>query len=159
MMKPETALLELSVMNATYDRQDFTDTVVDAIKRGIPTELVTRLEELWEKTKVVAGEVINVGKIIVAKIMEFLKNNPGMALGIALGAVLGAMVSLIPFLGPLIAPLAAAVAAIYGSLVGTSIDDGDGSASLMASAISLANKFLKLFADIINSVASYWNDK
>ena len=158
-MKPETALLELSVMNATYDKHDFTDTVVDAIKRGIPPELVTRLEELWKKTKVVAGEVVNIGKIIVAKIMEFLKNNPGMSLGIALGAALGAMVSLIPLLGPLIAPLAAAVAAIYGGLVGTSIDDGDVSASLMASAISLANKFLKLFADIINSVASYWNDK
>ena len=45
------------------------------LKRGVPPEIVTRLEDLWKATKVIAGEVINVGRIIVIKILEFANEN------------------------------------------------------------------------------------
>ena len=55
---------------------------------GLPFEFSTRLEDLWDTTIEIGKDTINVGKIIIYHIIEFVKKNPNMAIGICIGAIL-----------------------------------------------------------------------
>lgn len=155
-LQPKQALFELTLINAESSDIEFDDVVIDSLKRDIPAELVTRLSELWTQTKVVAGEVIAVGRIIVRKIVDFLLDNPKLTIGIAVGAALTALVSSIPFIGPLLAPMAATVSMLYGAGVGASMQKGDYSMSPFSAAIELAHKFFELLTAIFDGVKDYW---
>lgn len=155
-LQPNQALLELTFLNAESSSVEFDDTLIASLKRGIPPELLTRLSELWNQTKVVAGEVIAVGKIIVRKIIEFLLENPKLSIGIAVGAFLSALVAGIPFIGPMLAPLAATISMLYGAGVGAAMQMGDYSGSPVSAAIELAHKFVELMIQIFNGVSEYW---
>ena len=90
-LKSEEGMFELSLLNAEASETKFDDLVVDAIGRGIPAELITRLKEIWDAARVIAGEVVAVGRIIVGRIIEFVKQNPKLTLGLALGAAVAAL--------------------------------------------------------------------
>ncbi|NOU15575.1 MAG: hypothetical protein HOO92_16705 [Methylococcaceae bacterium] len=156
---PKDALIELTLLNAEHSDESFDDLLIDSLKRNIPPEIATRLLELWSQTKVVAGEVVAVGKIIVRKIIDFLLNNPKMTIGIAIGAALSVLVAGIPFIGPLLAPLVAALSILYGAGVGSMIENGDFSGSIDTAIIEVAKKFFELLVNIINGVKEYWNSK
>lgn len=156
-LKPNQGMLELSLMNAEASSVQFDDVVVEALNRGIPPELVTRLKELWEKTKVVAGEIVAIGKIIVRQIIEFLRQNPKLTIGMALGAAVAALIGGIPFIGTLLQPLATLIATVYGAGVGAAMGKGDNSGSPLSAAIALAEKFFELLRNILNSVAEYFS--
>jgi hypothetical protein len=149
------ALLDLVLLNArTYDF-DRLDMVVRLVNGGLPQELITRMEALWNETKYVAGEVIHVGKIIMMKIWEFVEANPNMAIGIAIGAAVGALVNMIPFFGPLLAPIVAVLSAVIGGIAGHRIDKrnkglpvGNGIVGIAEDVITMAKEFFKLFAEI-----------
>ncbi|MBU0538276.1 MAG: hypothetical protein KKG73_07560 [Gammaproteobacteria bacterium] len=83
-MNQDQALLEMSFLNAEYVEKDSTDLAVECLNFGLPAEIVTRLEELWIKTKEVAGEIISIGKIIVGKIFDFIRANQNLAVGVAM---------------------------------------------------------------------------
>jgi len=155
-MKPEEAMFELSLRNAEASAKTFDDLVVDAIDRGIPAELMTRLKEIWDAVQVIAGEVVAVGRIIVGQIIAFVKQNPKLTLGLALGAAVAALVGGIPLIGPLLQPLSTWVATLYGGGVGAAMQQGDFSASPFVAATELASKFFELLMAIFRSVASYW---
>ena len=150
------AHFELTLMNAESVTADFDDVVVSGIRRGIPPELLTRLKALWEQTKVVAGEVVAFGRIIVQKIVDFLLANPKLAIGLAIGAAVSALIASIPFLGAVLAPISTWVATLYGAGVGATMQQGDFSGSPMSAAIELASKFFELLVSIFNGIAQYW---
>jgi hypothetical protein len=154
-LKPEQGMFELTLMNAEASSAQFDDVAVEVLNRGIPPELVTRLKELWEQTKVIAGEIVAIGKIIVRQIIEFLKQNPRLTVGMALGAAVAALIGGIPLIGPLLQPLATLIASMYGAGVGAAMGKGDYSGSPLSAAIALAEKFFELLKGILNSVASY----
>ena len=156
-LTPERALLELSVLNAEQSETSFEDVFVLGTKYGLPPEILTRLQWIWEQTRVVAGEVVEIGKVIVNEILKFLEANRSMAVGVVLGAAVGALVGLIPLVGPLLAPLTTVLGAMYGAGVALAIQGGDMSGSPAAAAIALAKQFFALFAAIINAVAGRWN--
>ena len=108
-LSPQEGMLELSMINAEVKERDFTETIVELLNRNIPTEIVTRLKELWEATKTLAGEVIRIGKIIVHKIIDFVRANPNLTVGLALGAAVSSLVGMVPFIGASIQPLATAI--------------------------------------------------
>lgn len=149
-------MFELSLLNAEASEAKFDDVVVDAIDRGIPPELITRLRDLWDKAQVIAGEVVAIGRIIVSHIIDFLKRNPKLSLGLAVGAALAVLIGGIPFIGPLLQPLSTWVATLYGAGVGAAMQQGDYSGSPFTAAIELASKFFDLLTVIFRSVASYW---
>jgi hypothetical protein len=153
----DQALLELTLMNAEDAQLEFDDVFVAGVKSGLPPELLTRLQELWEQTKVVAGEVIAIGKVIVARIMAFLKAHPNLTVGAALGAAVGFLVGAIPFIGPLLQPLAMVLGSLYFGGAGAVLDSGGRSHSPLDAAIGLARAFFELFVAIMNGVADYWN--
>jgi len=153
---PERALLELTMLSAEQSDRTFEDIFLAGNQYGIPPEILTRLQWIWEQTRVVAGEVVEIGKLIVAEIMKFLDANRAIAVGAAIGAAVGALVAMIPFIGPILAPLTAVLGGLYGAGVAAAIQKGDKSGSPFAAAMALAQKFFELFAVIVNSVASRW---
>ena len=151
----EQGLFELTLLNAETSHKQFDDVVVMGLSRGIPPEIITRLQSLWVVTKSIAGEIVEIGKIIVQKIFDFIKANPTLTLGLAIGAAVGVLVAGIPFLGPLLAPLSASLSMLYGAAVGVSIDSGTSSADPMYLAIELAKKFFELLKEIFLAVTGY----
>ena len=150
------AKLKLSILNSNALDLDRVDTVVKLTNMGLPQEVITRIEDLWDKTKIVGGQVIHIGKVILAEIMEFIKENPHLAVGVALGAALGALISLIPFIGPLLAPLVTAVSVVVGGIAGLRLDRGeepsDDFIGVTQELILIAKKFFELFANIFNAL-------
>ena len=156
----EDALFELTLRNADTVSARFEDVVVEAIDHGIPAEIVTRLRELWEYTKEVAGEVIAVGRIIVQEIMTFLRDHPGITVGIALGAIVGSLITAIPFFGGLLMPLSIALGALYGAAVGAAYHQvGQASSDPLALAVALAEKFTELLRRIFVALTEYFTSE
>ena len=152
----EQGMFELSMLNAETSYAEFEEVIIEGIKRGIPTEILTRLKDLWEVSKEVAGEVVVIGKIIVMAIIDFMKANPMITVGLILGAALSTLVLGIPFLGPLLLPITMGVSALYGAGVGAAMQGGDYSGSPISAAIALAKKFFELLRMILMAVSDYW---
>lgn len=145
-LNSEQAMLEFTLLNAETKGQSFDDVVLDGLQKGIPAEMLTRMKSLWEQTKKIGNELIEVGKIIVMKIIEFLKANPKLAASLAIGAAVYLLAHAIPFIGPLLAPLLAAAAAIYAFGTLSSLDD----------VIKMAKEFFALLVSVFNAVANRW---
>lgn len=145
-LNSEQAMLEFTLLNAETSGQSFDDVVLDGLQKGIPPEMLTRMKSLWEQTKKIGNEVIEVGKIIVMKIIEFLKANPKLAVSLAIGAAVYLLAHAIPFLGPLLAPLSASIAALYTF----------GKLSILDDVVKLATEFFALLVGIFNAVANRW---
>ena len=158
-LSPEQSMFELSLINGEISEDNFDDFVIESIGKGIPVEIITRLRSLWDVTKYVAGEIIAIGKIIVQKILEFLKANPKLTIGLAIGAATAALIAGTPITGPLIAPLSTTISTLYGAGIGAAMEKGDFSGSPYSAAIELASKFFELFISLLNAVAQYWIEK
>lgn len=126
---------------------------------GLPSEVVLRLHELATFTKKVGNKIVDIGKIVLMKIIEFIKAHPNLSTGIALGASVSLMVSAIPFLGPILAPLAAAMGITIGAIAGHRLDkEGQGHSSesgvigITQDVIEVARLFFELLIDVFNTV-------
>jgi len=149
------AKVQLALLNSGTAKLNRMDTIVFLTNMDLPQEVITRIEVLWEKTKVIAGQVVEIGKIIIAEIIRFINENKNLAIGVAMGAAIGVLVNLVPVLGSLLAPLAFAVGAIVGGTLGARLDrDGDvlsdGYMGIAQEVIIIARKFFELFVDIFN---------
>ncbi|MCE2660396.1 MAG: hypothetical protein LW854_19480 [Rubrivivax sp.] len=154
-MTPQRGLFELTMRNAQTSLMSFDDVVIDAVSRGVPPEVITRLKGIWEQTKVIAGEVVAIGRIIVREIVNFLRQHPRIALGIALGAAVTALIGGIPFVGPLLQPFSLWLGTFYAAGVGAAMEMGDYSGSPFTAAIELAKHFFELITRIFRSVVAY----
>jgi hypothetical protein len=155
-MQKNEANFEVFVLQAETASFDKVDAMAYFSNKDLPLEIVTRLDYLWDKTVEVGGQVVNVGKILVVKLIKFITDNPSMAFGVAIGIGLGVLVGMIPFIGSFIAPIVTAIAATYGALRGHRLDkimkgeySGD---SLMEDAITIAKQFWALLADIFHAL-------
>lgn len=146
-MQTQAALFELTELDAQARSRTFEEESVRLLGLDVPAELVTRLRLVWEQTKIVAGQVMAIGRIIVMKIVDFVADNPGLAIGIAIGAAVAALVAPVPFLGPILAP----VAVVLGALYGINVQDGARD-SLLVSVHRLAQKFFALLLSIFEAV-------
>ncbi|SDZ14259.1 DUF2273 domain-containing protein [Nitrosomonas sp. Nm58] len=128
---------------------------------GLPSEVAIRLKSFVETTVEIANCTISIGKIILIKIIEFVKAHPSLAIGIAVGAAIGVLVSMIPFLGTYLAPIATALGITIGAIAGHRRDKLDKGASvntdmslisITQDLIEIAKEFFKLLIDIFNTV-------
>jgi hypothetical protein len=151
-----TAIAEIELLNLDLQVENFdrTDAFTWLLKTGVPLTVVTRLEELWTTTKELGGKIIKIGKIIIFKIIDFIKRNAKMALGIVLGAAVGALINMVPLIGPLLSPLSIAIMAFFGGTVGTSLDHPEANTPYQA-AFVMACEFLSLLAEILKTL---WNE-
>lgn len=160
-LTPAAANLELTLLNAEAESWSSSDFYIWLDSTGLPPEVSIRLKDLIEKTKEIAGRVISIGRIILMKIMEFVKANPNLVLGIAVGAAIGALAHLVPLIGNLLATITVPLGAFLGALVGHGIDkreqgQSDNSNDVLLGIpqdiIEIAKAFFKLLADIFNAV-------
>jgi len=154
-MTADRALSELVNLDGQYADWSRTDMFTYLVDRGLPLSLATRMEELWDKTKMIGQRVISIGKIIVLRILDFVEQHTNLAIGVAIGAAIGALVSLIPFIGHFLAPIAAlfgiAVVGFQGHMIDLAIQNGY-RAGISEGIITLAKVFFQLFSDIINAL-------
>lgn len=121
-MNISQAIQEFESINIQMVGARFAEVAEDLWERDLPLEIITRLKEVWRKTLLVGGRIIPLGKLIVLKIWDFIRANPGLALGIVLGAAIGALVNLIPLLGAWLSPLTISVGALVGAARGHHLD-------------------------------------
>lgn len=134
---------------------------------GLPDEISLRLHELATYTRKANGKVFAIGKIILLKIIEFVKAHPhlvlGCGVGVAVGAAVNFLVNSIPFVGPLLAPLATALSTTLGivifGLAGHRVDKRtqgkevrDGIIGYAEDIIEIVAGFFQLLADVFNIV-------
>ena len=162
-LSPGKAQLQLGLLNSQAVALNKLDMITRFTNKGLPQEIVTRLEWLWEETKVVAGEVMQIGKIILMKIWEWVEKNPHMVIGMAIGAAVGSLVSLVPFIGPFLAPIGTALGLVIGGIAGTRLDKkldgqtvGVGGIQLAEDVITMAKEFFKLLAAIFLGLKEYF---
>jgi hypothetical protein len=113
-MNEKLAEIELLSYSIKAESLDKSDTMVFLTKMGLPLDIATRLLSLWDKAAKVGDKIISIGKIILLKIIDFIKENPTMAIGMALGGCLGFLLSGIPVLGPWLIPILAIVGGVIG---------------------------------------------
>jgi len=157
MSLPEAeAKLKLSLMNSNVLDLDRIDTVAQLTIMGLPQEIITRLNELWDTTKEIGGQVVHIGKVIIAEIMRFVNENSGLAVGVAIGAAVGALTSIIPAIGPLLAPIATAISMLIGGIAGYRLDEGaeneSGVIAVSQDVIMIARKFFELIGNILGAL-------
>jgi hypothetical protein len=144
------------LINAEASGKPFEEVVVDAVERGIPIEIVARLQELWDVTKDVGGELVEIGKIIVREIVAFLKAHPKLTSGLAIAAAVTFLVGAIPFLGPLLQPLVLALGMLVMGGTGAVLDEGTQPIAPLTVAIALAQVFFDLMVNIFVALKAYW---
>jgi len=164
-MNSNIAQMKLMALQADTKDISWVEAVVNFTNRGVPPEVVTRLKELWETTKSIGKQVYEVGKIIVMKIIQFITDNPNMAIGVLMGISIGSLINMIPWIGPILAPLAMVVGAFFGAVAGHRLDKiakgeindfKDG--SVFADLITIAKASWKLIVDIFVALKEHFMD-
>lgn len=121
-MNVNTAQMDLMVSQVDIANKEWIDVVTILTNRGLPSEIVMRLEDLWHVTKIIGKQVYEIGKIIVMKIIDFVMKNPNMVIGAIIGMAVGSLANLIPIIGYLLAPLLMALGAAGFALAGHRLD-------------------------------------
>lgn len=155
-MDKNQATFEVLLLQAEASQLDKVETMAFLSNNGIPLEVITRMNLLWEEVLEIGGQIINIGKIIMMKLIQFIKENPNMVIGLAIGVALGMLANAVPFIGQFIAPILSAVLGTIGVLHGHRLDKavkgeylGD---SLMEDAITVTKKFWSFFYEVFNLV-------
>lgn len=150
------ANLKMALWQVDADSMSSSDLYVWLNDTGLPHEVTIRLHELATYTKKAGNKVLAVGKIVLIKIIEFVKAHPNLAIGIALGAAVGLLASSVPIIGPVLAPLAAVLGITVGAIAGHRLDQGylqvDGIVGVAQDIIELAKLFFQLLIDVLNAV-------
>jgi hypothetical protein len=112
------AKVNLVVTESKVNEFDTIDFFTYLVSKGVPKEIVSRLEDLKDLTFTIGKQVIHFGKIILFKLMEFIEENPRLSLGIIIGAGIATLISMlvnvIPFIGQILSPIVFAVTAWIG---------------------------------------------
>jgi hypothetical protein len=155
-MGEQQALFQLTLMNAETSSRTFEDFLVDAAQWKLPAEVLTRLRSVWDVTRRIGVELVEVGKIIVEKILAFLRAHSAITWGLVIGAAVAFLVSSVPFLGAILAPLVSIIGPIAGMAAGAAIEARVSPSDPLASMILLAQHFFELLASIFNAVWARW---
>nr|WP_321258919.1 hypothetical protein [uncultured Pseudodesulfovibrio sp.] len=130
-------------------------------KMGVPFQIIEVMLDLWDNTKEIGKKLVNVGKIVCCKILEFIQRHPNLSLGLALGASVSLLTGMIPWIGPMLAPLVAAIAIPYAGIVGMMIDlreKGESTDNAVMAAWLAAKEFFHLLVEIFKAIKSTWKE-
>ncbi|MFN9174132.1 MAG: hypothetical protein ACK58N_06345 [Synechocystis sp.] len=121
--------LKLALWQIQADNTTSPELYAWLVKSGLPHNVAILLHELISKTKRVGKKTINIGKIILIKIIDFVKAHPFLVSGIGIGATIGTaiitLITSIPLIGQLLSPIALALGitvTISGAIIGHNLD-------------------------------------
>jgi len=150
------ANLKMALWQVDADSMTSSDLYAWLVDSGLPHEVTIRLHELASYTKKSGNKVLAIGKIILIKIIEFIKAHPNLAMGVALGAAVGLLVNSVPVLGSVLAPLATVLGITIGAIAGHRLDKSkeinEGIIGVAQDIIEIAREFFKLFIDVFNAI-------
>lgn len=151
------ANLKMALWQVDADSMTSSELYAWLVDSGLPHEVTIRLHELASYTKKSGNKVLAVGKIVLIKILEFVKAHPFLVIGAGIGAVVGAavasLITAVPILGQLLAPVAMALGitiTAIGAVAGHRLDkcfQGVGE-----DIFEIAQEFFKLLRDVFNTV-------
>lgn len=154
---PAQAELKLALWQADADSVTSGELYAWLVDTGLSSDVAIRLHELIQKTKRVGSKVFEVGKIILIKIIEFVKAHPFLVMGAGIGAAVGAAVTSlivsIPIVGQLLAPIATALGiaiTVTGAVIGHNFDKKF--KNVGQDIFEIAKNFFGLLADVFNVV-------
>lgn len=161
-MTPPQARLELALWQADADMSSSSDLYIRLTTLGLPSEVAIRLKALLEIVKPIGGKMINIGKIIALKLIEFIELHPYLATGIALGAAISLLITSIPILGPILAPIALPLGIAVGAIAGHRMDKAQdenmnrdvGTFSITEEVIEIARSFFQLFINTLTAISA-----
>ncbi len=158
------ARMELLALESRVSQFNELDFITDLTNKGLANEIVTRLQLIGEKVSYIADQSFQIGKIILMKLWDFIKENPNLSIGFAIGlglAILSGMIaSVVPIIGTwlsaIVMPLVALITIPVGTLRGHRLDKlakgevvGD---SIIEDLITIVKKFWSLFVDIFKTL-------
>ena len=150
------ANLKMALWQVDADAMSSSDLYVWLNDIGLPHEVSMRLHELATYTKKAANKVLLIGKILLIKIIEFVKAHPNLVIGVAVGVAVRILASSIPFVGPLLEPLATALGIPIGAIAGHRLNRGkevsDGIIGIVQEIIEIAKEFFQLLIDVFNTI-------
>jgi len=156
-MDQEMALMS---MQSKAKKTTALDIFNEFTRMGLSQEVFIALKEVSLRTaKDIAGKTIEIGKIIILKIFDFIKENPGIAIGAAIGGAIGALSLFIPFIGSIIAPFGTTLGVAVGIFIGNQIQNtkegklsSKGLTGDIENAYDIAKKFFNLIKEIIIAI-------
>ena len=123
-MTKAVAIEELQRFDNPRFNEDNARGLINAMSSGlklpepVKVEFDRKMATLFQQTKIIAGKLINIGRIIFAKLYQFITENPNMALGTIIGAVLGSFLGMVPLIGGILS----IVATFLGAAIGGYLD-------------------------------------
>lgn len=157
-MSRSQAALEIALLQVEANSISSSDLYIWLRECGLPSEIAVRLKDLIGVTRRIGDKLVCVGKLIIVKLMEFIKKHPGLVVGVAVGAVLSTLIVAIPFLGPLLAPIAIPLGVTVGAVsghridTGISADEGTGLIHVTQDVIEIVQAFFQLFIETFQAL-------
>jgi hypothetical protein len=151
--------LKLTLWNAEVESFSSHDFYIWLQEMGLPESVVTRLHEFASKTVQMGKKLVSIGKVLLFRIISFVKENPCLVVGAGIGAVIGAAIysfmSSLPWsIGQHLEPIAKILGlgtASLGVSVGHSLDRE--LKSLSQSLQEAASNFFNLLANVLRALS------
>lgn len=164
-LKIANSNLEMALFQAAADSLTSNELYVWLLDSGLPERITTKLHELVTYTKKAGNKIFAVGKIILIKIIEFVKAHPHLVAGIGIGLTVGlavqTLVSSIPFIGAVLAPLAGALSSTLGitilGIAGHRLDKRSRGKQVSESFIGVAEDFIEITKEFFEFIADIFN--
>lgn len=125
---------------------------------GLPEEAAIRLHDLVSQTIKIGKKIIAIGKVILVKIIEFVKAHPFLVAGAGICTVVAAVIYnfiiSIPFLGQILEPVARALGigiVLTGAVVGHTMDKQF--KAIGQNIVEVASEFFQLLVDVLNTLS------
>lgn len=147
-----TAELEFVLLSAEASAFSDTDFFLWLRESGLSAEAAIRLKSLLEATVEVGGRVIEIGRLILVKLIEFVNANKNLATGAALGAGIAVLISGVPLIGPLLAPIATILGVSIGAIAGHRLDIKNADAN-----VARSNHPIDIGQDLIEVAAAFFS--
>lgn len=157
-MTKEQAILELrSFDNINFNEakaRELTSEISNGLRlpESVKVEFERGMINVFKSTKVIAGELINVGRIIFVKLYNFIQENPNMVLGTIVGAVFGMFVGWVPLIGGILSLIATFLGAAIGGYLDYVNKGGRELNSTLEKAIAGATHTTKEFFKLLNEI-------
>lgn len=152
------ANLKLAIWNAEAGTARSADIYEWLQEIGLPEEVVLRLHDLVGHTVRIGKKVVSIGKVLLIKIIEFVKAHPFLVAGAGIAAVVGSaiysLIISIPFVGPILEPIARALGiglTLTGAVLGHVLDKQF--KNVGQNIVEVASEFFQLLTTVLNAVA------
>ena len=161
-MTKTIAIEELQRFDNVRFNEDNARGLIDEMSSGLKlpesmkAEFDRKMVTLFQQTKIIAGKLINIGRLVFAKIYQFIQDNPNLTLGTIIGAVFGSFLGMMPLIGDvlsLISPFLGAAIGGYIDYVNKGGRELDSTLQqVIAGATHTTKEFFKLLVEIFKAL-------